>query len=67
MLGKDGFLAGFNLSKCVSRGGAAAHMAAAAFTLAWLVPNSTESAVANGDTRTVILSDQHTKDRKSVV
>jgi uncharacterized protein YcbK (DUF882 family) len=59
-------LAGFNLSKCVSRGGAAAHMTvAAAFTLAWLVPNSTESAVANGDTRTVILSDQHTNESGS--
>ena len=59
-------MAGFNLSKCVSRGGAAAHMTvAAAFTLAWLVPNSTESAVANGDTRTVILSDQHTNESGS--
>jgi uncharacterized protein YcbK (DUF882 family) len=59
-------LAGFNLSTCVSRGGAAAHMTvAAAFTLAWLVPNSTESAVANGDTRTVILSDQHTNESGS--
>ena len=35
-------------------------MVAAAFTAAWLAPNSTESAVANGDTRTVILSNQHT-------
>jgi uncharacterized protein YcbK (DUF882 family) len=59
-------LAGFNLSKCVSRGGAAAHMAvAAAFTLAWLVPNSTESAVANGDTRTITLSNQHTNESGS--
>ena len=59
-------MAGFNLSTCVGRGGAAAHMAvAAAFTLAWLVPNSTESAVANGDTRTVILSDQHTNESGS--
>jgi uncharacterized protein YcbK (DUF882 family) len=59
-------LAGFNLSKCVSRGGAGAHMAvAAAFTLAWLVPNSTESAVANGDTRTIILSNQHTNESGS--
>ncbi len=59
-------MAGFNLSKCVGRGGAAAHMAvAAAFMLAWLVPNSTESAVANGDTRTVILSDQHTNESGS--
>ena len=59
-------MAGFNLSKCVGRGGAAAQLAvAAAFTAAWLVPNSTESAVANGDTRTVILSDQHTNESGS--
>jgi uncharacterized protein YcbK (DUF882 family) len=59
-------LAGFNLSRCVSRGGAAAHMAVAvAFTLAWLVPNSTESAVANGDTRTITLSNQHTNESGS--
>jgi uncharacterized protein YcbK (DUF882 family) len=66
VLGKDGLLAGYNLSKCVGRGGAAAHMAvAAAFTLAWLVPNSTESAVANGDTRTITLSNQHTNESGS--
>jgi uncharacterized protein YcbK (DUF882 family) len=59
-------LAGFNLSKCDGRGGAAAQLAvAAAFTAAWLIPNSTESAVANGDTRTVILSDQHTNESGS--
>jgi uncharacterized protein YcbK (DUF882 family) len=59
-------LAGLNLSKCAGRGGAAAQLAvAAAFTAAWLVPNSTESAVANGDTRTVILSDQHTNESGS--
>ena len=38
---------------------------AAAFTAAWLVPNSTESAVANGDTRTIILSNQHTNESGS--
>jgi uncharacterized protein YcbK (DUF882 family) len=38
---------------------------AAAFTLAWLVPNSTESAVANGDTRTITLSNQHTNESGS--
>src|SRR5271170_5209291 len=66
VLGKDGLLAGLNLSNCVGRGGAAAQLAvAAAFTAAWLVPNSTESAVANGDTRTVILSDQHTNESGS--
>ena len=59
-------MAGFNLSNCVGRGGAAAQLAvAAAFTVAWLVPNSTESAVANGDTRTIILSDQHTNESGS--
>ena len=59
-------MAGLNLSNCVGRGGAAAQLAvAAAFTAGWLVPNSTESAVANGDTRTVILSDQHTNESGS--
>jgi uncharacterized protein YcbK (DUF882 family) len=59
-------LAGFNLSKCAGRGGAAAQLAvAAAFTVGWLAPNSTESAVANGDTRTIILSDQHTNESGS--
>ena len=59
-------MAGLNLSEGVGRGGAAAQLAvAAAFTLAWLVPNSTELAVANGDTRTVILSDQHTNESGS--
>ncbi len=29
-------------------------------TAAWLTPNSTESAVANGDTRSVVFSDRHT-------
>jgi uncharacterized protein YcbK (DUF882 family) len=59
-------LAGLNLSKGVSRGGAAAQLAvAAAFTAAWLLPNATESAVANGDTRTVILSNQHTNESGS--
>jgi uncharacterized protein YcbK (DUF882 family) len=59
-------LAGFEVSNCVGRGGAAAQLAvAAAFTAVWLVPNATESAVANGDTRTVILSDQHTNESGS--
>jgi uncharacterized protein YcbK (DUF882 family) len=66
VLGKDGLLAGLNLSKCAGRGGAAAQLAvAAAFTAAWLVPSSTESAVANGDTRTILLSDQHTNESGS--
>lgn len=33
---------------------------------AWLAPNSTESAVANGDTRTVVFSNQHTNEEASV-
>ena len=59
-------MAGFNLMKCVGRGGAAAQVAvAAAFTVGWLVPSSTKSAVANGDTRTILLSDQHTNETGS--
>ena len=59
-------MAGFKVSNCIGRGGAAAQLAvAAAFTVAWLVPNSTESAVANGDTRTIILSSQHTNESGS--
>jgi uncharacterized protein YcbK (DUF882 family) len=66
VLGKDGLLAGFNLKKRLSRGGAVAQVAvAAAFTAAWLVPNATESAVANGDTRTITLSNQHTNESGS--
>ncbi len=38
---------------------------AAAFTLAWLVPNSTELAVANSRTRTITLSNQHTNESGS--
>jgi uncharacterized protein YcbK (DUF882 family) len=66
VLGKDGLLAGFKVSICAGRGGAAAQLVvAAAFTVAWLVPNSTESAVANGDTRTIVLSNQHTNESGS--
>ena len=32
---------------------------------AWLAPSSTESAVANGDTRTVVFSNQHTNEQGS--
>lgn len=54
------------MSICVGRGGAAAQLAvAAAFTAVCLVPNSTESAVANGDTRTIVLSNQHTNESGS--
>ena len=59
-------MAGFNLMKCAGRGGAAAQLTvAAAFTVGWLAPNSTESAVANGDTRTIVLSNQHTSESGS--
>ena len=59
-------MAGFQVKACVGRGGAAAQLAvAAAFTAAWLVPNATESAVANGDTRTIVLSNQHTSESGS--
>ena len=57
-------MAGFKVT--TSRGGTAAQLAvAAAFVAAWIVPNSTELAVANGDTRTIILSDQHTNESGS--
>jgi uncharacterized protein YcbK (DUF882 family) len=52
-----------NLGRC---GGAASRAATAAILLAaGLAPNSTESAVANGDTRTVIFSNQHTNEQGS--
>ena len=66
VLGKDGLLAGFHVSICVDRGGAAAQLGmAAAFAVICLAPNSTESAVANGDTRTILLSSQHTHETGS--
>ena len=59
-------MAGFKGTTGAGRGGAAAQLAvAAAFIAAWLVPNSTESAVANGDTRTIVLSNQHTNESGS--
>ena len=59
-------MAGFPVSICVGRGGAAAQLTvAAAFMAVCLVPSSTESAVANGDTRTVVLSSQHTHETGS--
>jgi uncharacterized protein YcbK (DUF882 family) len=66
VLGKDRLLAGSKVKMSAGRGGAAAQLAiATAFVAAWLVPNSTESAVANGDTRTITLSDQHTNESGS--
>ena len=59
-------MAGSKVNMSAGRGGAAAQLAiATAFVAAWLVPNSTESAVANGDTRTITLSDQHTNESGS--
>ena len=52
-----------NLARC---GEAASRAATAAIlVVAWLAPNSTESAVANGDTRTVVFSNQHTNEEGS--
>ncbi len=52
-----------NLARC----GLAASRAATAAVLiaAGLAPNSTESAIANGDTRTVVFSNQHTIEQGS--
>ena len=44
------------------RGGTSRAALAAVLVAAWLAPNSTESAVANGDTRTVTFSNQHTNE-----
>ena len=38
---------------------------AAVLLAAWLAPNSTESAIANGDTRTIIFSNSHTDESGS--
>src|SRR5271166_2092770 len=47
------------------RGGASRVALAAILAVAWISPNSTESAVADGDTRTVIFSNQHTNEEGS--
>ncbi len=59
---KDGLLAFLVALKSLRRRGGAASWAAVATVVAaaGLTPNSTESAVANGDTRTVVFSDRHT-------
>src|SRR5271165_7441556 len=63
---KDDFLAGISATMA-SRCGATAPRAvmAAALIAVVLAPNSTESAVANGDTRTVVFSNQHTSESGS--
>ena len=65
--GKDRLLAGFGVTMSARWGGGAAPQlaVAAALTAALLVPNSTESAVANGDTRTITLSNDHTNESGS--
>ena len=64
---KDGLLAvSVALRSLRRRGGAASRLAMAAVLAgAGLTPNSTESAVANGDTRTVVFSDRHTDESGS--
>jgi uncharacterized protein YcbK (DUF882 family) len=47
------------------RGTASRAAVAAVLAAAWLAPNSTESAVANGDTRTVSFSNGHTNESGS--
>ena len=47
------------------RGTASRAAVAAVMAAAWLAPNSTESAVANGDTRTVTFSNGHTNESGS--
>lgn len=47
------------------RRGASLAALAPVIVTAWLAPNSTESAVANGDTRTVTFSNQHTNEEGS--
>jgi uncharacterized protein YcbK (DUF882 family) len=47
-------------------GGTASRASVAAVLIAaWLAPNSTESAVANGDTRTIMFSNSHTNESGS--
>jgi uncharacterized protein YcbK (DUF882 family) len=59
-------LAGLSVVKWARRRGAASRAATAAVLLtAWLAPDSTESAVANGDTRTVVFSNPHTGEEGS--
>ena len=67
VFGKGGLLAGWDATISARwRVGAAPQLAmAAAMTAALLVPNSTKSAVANGDTRTITLSNGHTNESGS--
>ena len=59
-------MAGLSATNLARRRGAALLAATAAILIAaWLAPNSTESAVANGDTRTVVFSNRHTGEQGS--
>ena len=63
---KDDWLAGLSAMNWARSGGAWSCMATAAVLIvAWVAPSSTESAVANGDTRTVVFSNQHTSEQGS--
>ena len=56
----------YEIARVSLRGTAASLIAiAAALTAASLIPSSTESAIANGDTRSVTLSNQHTNESGS--
>ena len=63
---KDDWLAGLSAMNWARSGGSWSCMATAAVLIvAWVAPSSTESAVANGDTRTVVFSNQHTSEQGS--
>ncbi len=63
---KDDWLAGLSAMNWARSGGTASRAATAAVLIvAWVAPNSTESAIANGDTRTVVFSSQHTNEQGS--
>src|SRR6266404_2026904 len=64
---KDEVLAGLFAKIRLSwlRGTASRASLATVLIAAWLAPNSTESAVANGDTRTVTFSNSHTDESGS--
>ena len=63
--GKDGLLAGIDAATGGRDGARSRVLMGAALAATLLVPNATESAVANGDTRTVTFSDQHTNEQGS--
>ncbi len=60
-------MAGLDAKRTIGwlRGTASRASIAAVLIAAWLAPNSTESAVANGDTRTIAFSNSHTNESGS--